>query len=293
MDWIVLSILAALLWSVVNVVDKYVISKFIDKLIVPVIITGAIGFVASLVIFFTHGFLYLSLSNILLAIVAGFLYILMNILYYNAIKIEEISKVVPLFFIAPIFILVIAAIFLGEVFTLPKYIGIFLLVFGAVLISSKKLSFNFGRAFWIMILAALVLAVNQVITKYLLNFADFWTVFAYIRIGAFIALLPAIIINIKTFKEIFKKYGFKPFGLMIAGESLNFIGTICIALAAVTGFITLVNALSSVQPFFILLFTVLISIFYPQILKEEIGKAVVSRKIIAIAIMFAGVILIR
>jgi hypothetical protein len=56
--------------------------------------------------------------------------------------------------------------------------------------------------------------------------------------------------------------------------------------------VTLVNALASVQPFFVLAFAVALSIFYPKILKEEIGRSAVALKLIAIAMMFAGVILI-
>ena len=143
-----------------------------------------------------------------------------------------------------------------------------------------------------MMFASIVLAINQVITKYLLSFADFWTIFGYIRIGAFVALIPSIIMNVESFKNIYKKQGLKPFSFITISESLNMLGVLSITLAAATGFITLVNALSSVQPFFVLLLTVIISIFYSQILKEEIGKSIVARKVVAIVIMFVGVILL-
>lgn len=292
MSWIFLSILAALIWSVVNIFDKYIISKLVEKPIVPVIVMGIIGLIASAAIFIFHGFQPLSVINIVLAIVAGIFYVLMTFLYFHAIKIEELSKVIPLFYLTPLFILIIAAFFLGEIFTPLKYLGIILLVAGAIIISSNKVSLNFGKAFWLMVLASFVMAINQVITKYLLGFADFWTIFGYIRIGAFAALVPTIIMNMESFKGIYKKQGLRPFGFITASESLNMLGVLFITLAATTGFITLVNALSSVQSFFVLLLTVIISIFYSQILKEEVGKLIVVRKIFAIVIMFVGVILI-
>src|SRR3989338_10718894 len=116
MSWIFLSILAALIWSVVNIFDKYIISKLVEKPIVPVIVMGAIGLIASAAIFIFHGFQPLSTINILLAIVAGIFYVLMTFLYFHAIKIEELSKVIPLFYLTPLFILIIAAFFLGEIF---------------------------------------------------------------------------------------------------------------------------------------------------------------------------------
>lgn len=143
-----------------------------------------------------------------------------------------------------------------------------------------------------MILSSLSLAVNQVITKYLLGFADFWTIFAYIRIGAFISLLPVTFVNIGNFEKIYKEKGLRPFGFMFLAELLNLLAVLSITFATSIGFVTLVNALSSVQPFFVLIFTVLISIFYPQILKEKIGKSTVLLKSFAIALMFIGAVLI-
>jgi len=63
-------------------------------------------------------------------------------------------------------------------------------------------------------------------------------------------------------------------------------------IATSISYVTLVNALSSVQPFFVLLFTVLLSIFFPHIIKEEINKSIMFLKVLAIILMFIGVILV-
>jgi len=293
MLWILFSILAALIWAVVNIIDKYVLSKLISKPIIPLIIMGFIGLFASLLVFIFLDFQRLSVNNILLALISGFLYVLAAFFYFHAVKIEEISKVVPLFYLTPVFILFIVGIFLGEIFTPIKYFGIILLILGAILISTNKLFLiSFSRAFWFMILASLLLAVDQIITKYLLGFADFWTIFAYIRVGAFIALVPAIAVNGDNFKTLYKKKGLWPFILMSLNEAFNLLAVLFITVATAIGFVTLVNALSSVRSFFVLLFTVLISFFYPQILKEKIGKSIILVKLSAIAMMFFGAILV-
>jgi len=293
MSWITFSILAALIWSIVNIVDKYVLSKLVNRPIVPLIVLGFVGLVASIFVFGVTGLQELSSFNIFLALVAGVFYALMGFFYFQAVKVEEISKVVPIFYLSPLFILVIAGVTLGEVFTPIKYLGILLLIIGAILISMKSLSsFTFGKAFWLMILSSLSLAFNQVLTKHLLGFADFWTVFAYIRVGAFLALVPAIYLNFSDLKVIYKESGAKVFGIISFNESLNLIGVLFITLAATTGFVTLVNALSSIQPFFVLLFTVLLSIFLPSILKEEISKSTIFLKVISVSMMFAGAVLI-
>jgi hypothetical protein len=80
--------------------------------------------------------------------------------------------------------------------------------------------------------------------------------------------------------------------ILTKNETFNLFGVLFITIAVSIGYITLVNALSSIQPFSILLFAVILSIFFPFILKEEIGKSIVAQKLIAIILMFIGAILI-
>jgi len=291
--WALFSILAAICWAAANTIDKYILTKWVRQPFIPVIILGLIGLIASMMVHFVYGFSFLSYSNILLALIAGIFYILMAVFYFKALKIEEVSRVIPLFYLSPLFILLFAAIFLGEVFTLLKYLGIFLLVIGAILISAKNLSrINLGKAFWWMILSTLALSINQLLTKHLLNFADFWTIFAYTRLGAVIGLIPIAYIYFPELIDTVRRHGKRVVIVISTSETITILGVLLITIAASIGYVTLVNALSSIQSFFVLLFAVILSIFYPAILKEEIGKSVIFQKLIAIISMFIGAILI-
>ncbi|MDI6602953.1 MAG: EamA family transporter [Patescibacteria group bacterium] len=274
--WITFSILAAFIWAVVNIVDKYILTRWVRNPLIPVMILVTIGLMASIIVYFTYGFSYLSYFNIFLALIAGIFYLLMAIFYFKAVKIEEISRVSPLFYLSPLFILIFATIFLGEIFTLLKYLGIFLLMAGAILISSRDISkISLGRAFWWMILSTIAFALNQILTKYLLNSTDYWTIFAWTRIGAGIGLIPIAYIYFPELIETARKQGKRVIVIILANETFNLLGVLSITIAVSIGYVTLVNALSSIQPFFVLLFAVILSIFYPSILKEEIGKSVI------------------
>lgn len=291
--WIIFSILAALTWAVVNIIDKYILTKWVRKPIVPVMILGVVGLLASFLVYLFHGFSTLSYLNIALAFIAGIFYILANVFYFKAAKIEEISRVTPLFYLTPLFVLILAAIFLAEIFTPIKYIGIFLLIIGAILVSSKNLiKISLGKAFWLMIFSSLALSIYAVIIKHLLNFADFWTVFSYIKIGTIFALIPIFYFNFSDLISTVKEHGKKVVAVISINESINVWGVLFITIATAVGYVTLVNALSSIQPFFVLFFVVILSIFYPKILKEEITKQRIFLKLIAIIIMFTGAILI-
>lgn len=292
MSWIIFSILAAFIWSIVNTVDKYVLTKWIRKPIIPVMIMGVIGLIVALIIFLINGYGYLSANHIGLGLLAGIFYVIANVFYFKAAKIEEISRVAPLFHLAPLFLVILAAVFLGEIFTPLKYLGIFLLVIGAILISSRDLKIKLGKAFWLMIISTIFFSFDLIITKYLLAFADFWTIFAYIRIGAGIGLIPIFYLYFGELKSLIAEYGGKVVGVISANETLNVFGALSATIAASLGFVTLVESLASLQSLFLLIITVALSIFYPKILKEEIKKSIVLLKFIAIVLMFIGVILI-
>jgi len=291
--WVILSILAALFWSVNSIVDKYILTKWVKQPLIPVIILGVVGLIASFLIYLVQGFEYLSYLNLILAILSGLVSLLATIFYFKALKVEEVSKIVPFFYFSPLFVLILATIFLGEVFTFDRYIGIFLIVIGAVLITSNNhLKLRFGKAFKWMISSIFLFSVGYILTKYLLGFTDYWTIFAYARIGTAIGIIPIIYIYFPELVNITKKHGKKVVIAMSVSETLNISAILLVTIAASMNYVTLIQSLSSTQPFFVLLFTVVLSIFFPSILKERISRSIILWKLLAIILMFIGVILI-
>jgi len=276
MSWIFFSLLAAMIWAIGNTVDKYVLMKWVKNPLVSIIFVGIVELVAGVLIYAFHGFAFLSGINILWAFAAGTMNILMLICYFRAVQIEEISRVIPLYYLSPLFVSVFAAATLGEIFNWQRYLGIVLLVAGAMLVSSRNiLKFSFRQAAGLMLLAAVTSAASDTIMKYLLNFADFWTIFAYTRIGAVFALVPVSYLGIHDLAATVKAHGKKAIGVILLNESFVLMAILSYVIALSSGYVTLVTALTSLQSFFVLLFAVLLSTYYPKILKEEAGKSTV------------------
>ncbi|HKZ50073.1 MAG TPA: EamA family transporter [Candidatus Nanoarchaeia archaeon] len=293
--WAVLSILAAFLWAITNAVDKFVYSKWIkhQHVFAPALILAPISLITAFIIYFTQGFAQLSFIHLLLALFSGAVFAVLIILYIKAVQIEEVSRVIPLFYLAPAFTAIMAALFLSEVFAAIDYIGIALLMLGAILISTRSLKqISLGKAFWLMFLAALFWAISLVVTKYLLNFTDYWTIFAYARIGTFLSISPLFFFYFKDLVATLKEHGAKVVTVIGLSESLSLSATLSITIASAVGFVTLVNALAAVQPFFILAIAAALSIFYPKILKEDVDKKTIALKLIAITIIFIGAMII-
>jgi hypothetical protein len=107
------------------------------------------------------------------------------------------------------------------------------------------------------------------------------------------SLIPIFFFNFRDFISLTQEqYGKKAVVIISLNETLTVVAVLFTTHAIEIGYITLVNALFSLQPFFVLVFSLILSIFYPEIMKEDVMKSVVLQKFIAIVLMFTGVVLI-
>jgi len=293
-SWVIFSLITALLWAISDVINKFIFTRWPIKPVVLVMFSCLVNLVITLGVYVHQGLSGLSVLHISLAIVAAFLYFVGYYLYFSAVKLEEVSRITPLFYLMPLFILLLAAMFFQERLTLINYAGIILLVAGSMLISQKG-SFNFriGKAFWFMIFSALSISAYAIITKYLLNFSDYWTIFAYTRgLGLIPFLIPLVYSKLPDLKDAAKQGGKTAIGMILGSTSLNSIGIILITVAMAMGSVTLTNTLLSMQPLFVFIFAILISRYYPQLFREDLDRRTIILKFVSILMIVVGAILI-
>lgn len=293
--WVLFVILATLLWCCGNIIDKHVFSNYIKRPIIGTIVFSIIGLIFSLSIF-SYNFDLMPPLHIALSFMVGFLFIFGIYLYLKSLTIEELSRVIPLFYFAPIFTLILATIFLGEMFVPLQYLGIALLISGAILISIRfGQSITFSKAFWFMIGSALSVSIGTVTIRYLITQGEnFLTIFAYTRLGLFIFMIPLLLLYASQFRRIIKTHGKKVVAFMSVSSTFNLGASIAVfaALSFTAGYASLVSALTSVQPLFILIIATLISFYYPKILHEEIKGSIIALKAAAIALIVIGAFLV-
>lgn len=296
MDWLMLALLSSLLWSASNLIDKYLLEKLLKNPLLSLDVIFFMDLIIGAGIWLFKDIPDLSLVNLALVLIAGALGMMGAVFYFMALNIEEVSRIVPMFNISPLFILVLATIFLGEVFTPGNYLGIAMLVVGSVLISIKRVEskrkFHWGRSMWLMLGCLITGAVVQVITKYLLGFADYWSVFSYLRLSNAIVLIPFVFMSWKALASTTKRHGKKVLGFIGMSEGLAIGATFVFTLAVSLGPVTLVNSVGALQPLFVLAIMVMFSHFFPHILKEDIDRHTVALKVVAVALMILGTALV-
>jgi drug/metabolite transporter (DMT)-like permease len=204
---------------------------------------------------------------------------------------EEASRVVPLMYLDSIFVVILAYIFLNEIFNFQKYIGIIFIVTGGILISLKKIKkWHFSSATKFILISAILLGVNGIITKYTLGFIDYFSflisqLFGYITFGSFFLLSNT---TRKKFLNDIKKVNKKVFSLMSINAIIALIANVLFLFATSISSVSLVYAVISTQPFFIFIFMLIITKLAPNLIKENIDKSTILLKIIAICLIFLG-----
>ena len=297
MDWVIFSLFSRALWAADNIVDKLLRGRHLRDSLVLTLIAGISALFLSLVIILFNGLRWIGFGPVALIVFAGAFQVVAVFAFYQAIAKEEISRVIPLFQLTPLFVLILSLLFLKEVLTLNHYLAFVLILLGGLLISLQKTKgvFKLRVAFWWMVLSSLIYAIYAVILKSLYVAHPFWDLTVYLGFGEFLPT-PLLLLLIASFRSRFIKSlsGLKPIGwtLLILGMFFVTAASLSGLWALAIGPVTLVSVFRGFQSLFVLVYAVLLSIWLPKILKEELSKSVIGIKVVAILLMSVGLYLI-
>jgi len=289
--WIILAILAALLWTIVALIDKIVLTHEMRDPILATTIAGISTFLIFVTISLILGeSIFIPFYLIVLLLVASVSYNLAIYFYFSAIKKGEVSRVVAFLSISPIFVFIFAFIFFNERLAFLNYLGIISIVFGSFLISIKKdhSRYIFSSAFFAAILAALFLAFRDLFVKFATIQYDVWSLFFWLGIGSGVT---AFLLFYKHHPHILKK-GVKGIKHLFLGRILSAIALLIFFLAVSLESVSLVSALTKIEIFFVFILATSLSYFHPKFIKEKISSKIFLQKIIAIIFIISGVFLI-
>ncbi|MBU0707656.1 EamA family transporter [Patescibacteria group bacterium] len=288
-----LALLAGLIWSVTNIADKYVISKHLSNpglIYIPLSVVHIV-FGGGVFIFFRES---VEMGHLLLLVGAAIMWIIMGYTYFMAARIEEISRVVPVFSLVTVFIAVISAIVLNEIFSLQTYFGIAIVVAGSVLImlrDSIKAVLQ-SRAFGLMIISAFTASAQSIVSKYLLDYYSYWTIYAWFTF--FVGIIGMIVFAhlIPLLRQTIKERGWKGVVLYSISESNSQIAVFFYVVAISFWYVSLASAVVTIQYLFLFLWTIILTRLKSGWINEEITRMVSLQKIIAIILIIGGIFLI-
>lgn len=290
MEWYVFALLAPAFWAMNNVFIKFLITNKFQSYF-PMIFTVVFMDALFALAVPTFAPIVVSFPYSIIALIVGLMPLLAFWFYSKALIMEEVTRIITLFQLIPVFVVFLSVIFLNEVLGMQKYFGIFLIVVASILVSYKKSgSKPFSSALKFMMPFGVIIAAYTILDKILLGHLDYWSLFFWNVLGTFCGVMLLLSLP-KLRKETVKiiiAAGKKAVFTTFIGEGLYVIGTICSLVALSLVDASLASSLFGLQPFYVFFYTLFLSVFLPRILKEEISKSIISLKISAIALMFLG-----
>ena len=295
--WIVTSLATAITISIANILDSHVLSKKLQGLS-PYLLTMAVfQAVTALIALAIFPFPAASrFADILAGIGGGLANAVALVILLNALQKGEVSRVIPVTSSFPIFVALLSMPLLGEMLSFTGWLTVLLTVAGAVLISlqldggGKKTKLH--SSFLLLLFVALLFSVSNIAYKYAMTTISTWNTFTINGLCvATVALIYAArkknILELKNLEQRNQKIG-----LIIGNQMIAALGIILSFIAIRSGPVALVSTIMNIRPAFILIFSLIISRFYPGFITEHMARKTIIIKIIGIAMITIGVAII-
>ncbi|MGZ8879999.1 MAG: EamA family transporter, partial [Halobacteriota archaeon] len=294
-EWFYFALLSSVLISGVNIIDKILISDYKIPPLVYVLVISATSLMPLVTLAFFH-LTPLPLGILAFTILVGFVRIYFTLPYFKALMVEEVSRVIPLLQLTPVFVLILSSVVLHEALRPQDYVAFGLLVLGGTLFAIRLTKgIRISLAFYLMILASFLLALYSVALKYLFSVQDFYTIFIWVQIAGFITFFQFIPFRpfrsslVTTYKITSRKIGI----IIVAEQAVAYVSLFAYNYAIAHGPITLISSVGATQPLFVLLFATILSYRFPRVLREELTRMDVALKVLGLIAIFAGTYLIQ
>ncbi len=290
MNWLLIAITAYLIYAVVFIIDKFLLSQTKLEPSVYAFYIGILSGLAALILI-PFDFNIISIEQTVISFIAGILFVLAVLFFYKSIQIGEVSRIAPIIGGAvPIFTLILTYLFLGERLTANQLIAFSLLVLGGVIMLWPRKKIGTVQRLPLAILSALLFAGSFVLTKFIYNNQSFINGFVWIRIGGilgagFLLFWPN---TRKIIFQVSKSIKLKTVELAVFNKCLSALAFILLNYAIYLGSVALINALQGVQYVFLLIIALFLSKKFPEIIREQISQEVVIKKILAILFISIG-----
>ena len=296
--WLPIALLGNGLLAIVGIIDKFILTKSVPKPVVLVFYSTIFVLPLFLVLPFGLTVMPVILIDYLIFVISGICFAFGLWAMYLSVQKSEVSRMGPLIgALIPLFILFLGRIFLHEQLTSYALLGVGLLIAGSLVMafvrSATSAAWDNGVQ-W-AVLAGLLFAVSHVSAKYAYDAYGFFSglIFTKLPVGVFGACLllhPGVrsIFNTKKINTTKNKSKKSPLLLVAFNMVLGVAATILLQYAIALGSVSLVNALAGVQYGLLIIFTMLLSKFFPKIIKEEFSAKQLVQKGLAVILIATG-----
>ncbi|MFA6521860.1 MAG: DMT family transporter [Candidatus Gracilibacteria bacterium] len=294
-QWIIFSLFAPFLWAVANLQDRWLCAKAVKNEYILTFIAAGLRLPVFIVWFAIAGWYLPSVTHLLMVLVAGILAIIPVIFYLRALKEEESSRVMLVYYSAsPVITFILSTIFLGERFSSSNLTGAAFLLVAAIfsVIKFQKGFLQFRSAVLWVFISSILWPISDIIIKYLTPyFPSTLTLTAWMNVGEFCAIFSVFLFpqfarnfSLKSFK--FSK---KIWLVLIANMFVFQTGLYLFLRAIALERVALIIVITAIQPLMLFIMELLVHKFLPQVGKVDVSVRSLLPKIVAICFFAVGV----
>ncbi len=284
--------------AVVNILDSHLVAKRMPSFrafLIPAGILSAINGAILLSLFPLPQ--DIGVIPLLTTIASSILRALAVLLILYILQTGEVSRVIPVVHAHPVFVAILATLFLGETLAYPEWIAILITVGGAVLISIKRGSDSagkgFGKSLALPLAAGLLLATANLTSKYALEHVSHWSMLAvgmlaiaFVFLGIALRFLP--LRQLRTLKQ-----PVLSLALIVLNGILVLVGMLFFFWSIQNGPVSLVSAISGARPAFVFIYALILSRISTVLLEQRLGKETIVLRSVAIAMIVGGITIIH
>lgn len=296
MTWVTAVLISTTLFAVVTVLDKRLATNLFPSagsfnvgFGVMQLCIGIIYFAAVVpTVGFDGG------SGVPWAMASGLLWGLGLFFFFHALRIEEVSRAVPVQQMAPVFAAVVAVLFLNESLTAFQWVAVLFVVGGAVLVAARPEQGLFriarGRAFFLLLAGSFSLGMAFVTSEQATREMNVWAIQAArsATMCGCIFLLAARPTTVRQFKRAVRE-PYTLFVLVLAEGLMAPLAALTFVIALDLGQVSSVSAVSASRPLITLVLGAALSTRYWNVLNEPLDRATLGLKAMAVVMIVGGV----
>lgn len=291
---VLIAFLCPVMHAASNIIDSHISNDVFKKLPTIIFYNCITNFLAAPIVLLFGMPQFVEWKLLPYLFVVGAIDVLYQIPYYAALRKGDTSVICSCFSLGYVIVPVLAYFIVGEKLSLMQYTGFGIIIFFSLFLTidnPKKIKIN--AAFYLMLASSLLLAVQVVMYKYILESLDWISAVFYPAVfSTFVTLTflakgkyrQDIVGNGRRYLSCFK--------LFASNEVINQIGTIASIYAMSFLPVVIIEGINATQPMFVLIFGIVLYSLFGDKFRENVSKEHVLKKFVSFIFIVLGVVLI-
>ncbi len=295
MSWLIYALLAPLIFTIVNFIDKLILEKHVRNPASMPPYLAIMAFLSGCVLWVVTGFPILPFRDVAIIMFSGVLTAVGALLYYRALSMEETSKIIVLIQIQPVMVLILSFLLLHETISAIQFVGFILILGAAVALSARRGlgGIQFSKVLGLLLFVNFVWSLSVVLFKFVAA-GDYFERFLSYESWGF-ALGGLLIFHVRAlstqmlFCENLRIIPRQALAIIAVNETIFLCAKLLTLAAVALGPTALVSVLGGTQVFFGIVAGWVLTVLVPSIYREEIARRDLIRKGAIALVLFAGI----